>query len=42
MYIETMIYVFKKIPVQLPKPLIIKGKCQFLLHDIGGDSYMKK
>ena len=41
MYIETILYLFKKIPVQLPKPLSHKGKRQLFLHAIGGDWYMK-
>ena len=36
-----MKYLFKKIPVQLPKPLSLKEKQQSLLHDTGGDWYMK-
>ena len=42
MYIETMKYLFKKKPVQLPKPQILKEKSPSLLHAIGGEWYMKK
>ena len=42
MYIESMQYLFNKIPVQIPKPLSHKGKCKSYLHGIGGDWYMKK
>ena len=33
---------FKKIPVQIPKPLSLKGKRQSLLNAIRGDWCMKK
>ena len=42
MYIETMKGLFEKIPAQLPKPQILREKRQSLLHDIGGEWYMKK
>ena len=31
----------EKIPVQIPKPQILKEKRKSLLHDIGGEWYMK-
>ena len=40
-YIDGMPTLFKKTPVQHPKTDSQKGKCQFLLHDIGDDWYMK-
>ena len=33
---------FNKTPVELPKPLTQRGKCQSLLHAIGGGWYMNK
>ena len=42
MYIETMKYLYDKIPVQLPKPQSLKEKRQSLSHDIGGEWYMEK
>ena len=42
MYIENIQYLFKKKPVQIPKPLSLKEKCQSILHSIGDDWYMKK
>ena len=36
-----MLDLFKKIPDKIPKPLILKEKLLSLLHDIGGDQYMK-
>ena len=42
MYSEAMPDLFKKIPVQLPKPLIHRGKHQLLLNSIGDNWYMKK
>ena len=42
MYTENMKVCFEKIPVQLPKQQIIRVKCLSLLHDIGGEWYMKK
>ena len=41
MFFENMKNMFQKIPVELPKLLSHKGKSQSLLHDIGGDWYMK-
>ena len=41
MYIETMKGLYEKIPVKLPKPQSLKEKFQSLLHDIGGEWYMK-
>ena len=37
-----MQYLFKKIPVQLPKPLSHNVISQLLLHSAGGYSYMKE
>ena len=42
MYIENMKALFGKIPVQIPKPQILKEKHRSLSHDIGGEWYMKK
>ena len=41
MYSEAMQKSFKKIPVQIPKPLIHKEKRQSLLNTFGGNWYMK-
>ena len=42
MHIKAIQYLFKKIPVQLSKPLSHKEKYQSLLHAIGDDWYMEK
>ena len=42
MYCFAIKTLFRKIPVELPKPPSPKEKHQLLLHDIGDDWYMNK
>ena len=42
MYFQTMVYMFKKIPVKIHKPLSLKERRKRSLHAIVGEWYMNK